>query len=357
MFARLPAVVMLGAFVCLSAACTRVGTASGDAAGGRPSAWTKPGILRIVDLQEPDRLNPLLGNAQLDSDLANFWGGMLLNWSDTNEFVPELATEVPTLENGGISKDNRTVTYHLRPGVLWHDGKPFTADDVIFTWHAVLNKKNNVGSTVGYDIVASIDKRDDHTIVVHLKYAWAPFIASFFAPSGTPYPVLPAHLLAQYDNINRVAYNSQPIGTGPFTVERWQRGSKIVFRANPHYWRGAPKLKEIWYSPIPNENTVITLLQAHEADLEYNGSPTHVASIPYDPGLYDDADRFHAIFDVGPQRAYVRTERFAGTPSALVRPRRCVGSARCHARRRRRGTDRSACLSLGAQRKREALYV
>ncbi|GAC1541892.1 MAG: peptide ABC transporter substrate-binding protein [Vulcanimicrobiaceae bacterium] len=270
--------------VCAIAACSRVDTAGGGI-GGRTNAWTKPGILRIVDLQEPDTLNPLLGNAQLDSDLANFWGGMLLNWSDANEFVPELATEVPTLQNGGISKDNRTVTYHLRPGVRWHDGAPFTADDVIFTWHAVLNKKNNVGSTVGYDIVSRIDKRDAHTIVVRLKAPWAPFVASFFAPSGTPYPILPAHLLARYADINRAPFNSRPIGTGPFTVERWQRGSKIVFKANPHYWRGAPKLKEIWYSPIPNENTVITLLQAHEADLEYNGTSTHIAQFRAIPGF------------------------------------------------------------------------
>lgn len=268
------------------AACSRVGTTGvGGGTDGRINAWTKPGILRIVDLQEPDNLNPLLGNSQIDSDLANFWGGMLLNWNDRNEFVPELATDVPTRENGGISKDERTVTYHLRPGVLWHDGAPFTADDVIFTWHAILNKKNNVTSTVGYDIVSSIDKRDAHTIVVHLKYAWAPFVASFFAPSGTPDPVLPAHLLAKLPDINRAAYNTKPIGTGPFVIENWKRGSKIVFKANPHYWRGAPKLSAIWYSPIPNENTVITLLQSHEADLEYNGTTTHVAQFRSIPGF------------------------------------------------------------------------
>jgi len=106
MLARLPALAALAAFFAV-VACARVDTAGGGGAGGRTNAWTHPGILRIVDLQEPDTLNPLVGNAQLDSDLANFWGGMLLNWSDKNEFVSELATEVPTLANGGISKDNR----------------------------------------------------------------------------------------------------------------------------------------------------------------------------------------------------------------------------------------------------------
>lgn len=281
--ARRLAVVLF--FVALAGCSHAVGVAAGGGSSGRVNAWTKPGILRIVNIVEPDTLNPLLGNSQIDSDLANFWGGMLLNWNDGNAFVPELATAVPTLENGGISKDNRTVTYHLRPGVLWHDGKPFTADDVIFTWHAILNPKNNIASTVGYDVVAGIEKRDAHTIVVRLKYAWAPFVATFFAPSGNPYPILPAHLLARYPDINRVAYNSAPVGTGPFTVERWQRGSKIVFKANEHYWRGPPKLKEIWYSPIPNENTIITLLQSHEADLEYNGSQRNVAQFRSIPGF------------------------------------------------------------------------
>lgn len=56
---------------------------------------------------------------------------------------------VPTIENGGISADGKTIVYHVHPGVLWHDGKPFTADDVVFTWRAILNKKNNIESTVG----------------------------------------------------------------------------------------------------------------------------------------------------------------------------------------------------------------
>jgi peptide/nickel transport system substrate-binding protein len=266
--------------LCL-AGCTRVGTSSNEASG---NPWTHHGLLRIVNLAEPDSLNPVIGAQQIDSELAQLWGGMLFNWTDKNELDPELATEVPTLANGGISKDGKTVVYHLRQGVLWHDGAPFGADDVIFTWHALMNKKNNVSSTVGYDLITSIDKRDEHTIAVHLKTAYAPFVATFFAPSGTPYPVLPKHLLARYDNINQIAYNSQPVGTGPYILDRWQRGNKIVFHANPHYWRGAPKLAEIWYTPVPNENTIVTLLQSHDADLEFRGTANNYAVLAHVPG-------------------------------------------------------------------------
>jgi peptide/nickel transport system substrate-binding protein len=276
---RLIATVALAATV---AGCTRIATQSaGDASG---NAWTHHGLLRIVDLSEPDTLNPLVGNQQIDSDLAQLWGGFFFNYSDRNEFVPELATEVPTLANGGISSDGKTIVYHLRRGVTWQDGVPFDARDVVFSWHAIMNPKNNVPSTVGYDDVARIDVRDPYTIAVHLKAAYAPFVASFFAPSGTPYPVLPAHLLAKYDSLNQVPFNSRPIGTGPFSVERWTRGQKIVFHANPHYWRGAPKLREIWYSPVPDENTIVTLLQSHEADLEYHGASDFIEQFSHIPG-------------------------------------------------------------------------
>lgn len=260
---------LLLASLLLSAGCARVGTQSATTSG---HPWTRHGLLRIVNVTEPDTLNPVVGAEATDSDLAFLWAGFLFDWSDRNAFVPDLATEVPTLRNGGVSADGKTIVYHLRPGVLWQDGMPFTADDVIFTWHAVMNKNNNVSSTVGYDLITSIDKRDDYTIAVHLRRPYAPFIATFFAPSASPYPVLPAHLLAKYPNINQIPFNSKPVGTGPFSVERWQRGSKIVFRANPHYWRGRPKLDQIWFTPVPDENTIVTLLQSHEADLEYYGA-------------------------------------------------------------------------------------
>jgi peptide/nickel transport system substrate-binding protein len=243
------------------------------------------GLLRIVDISEPDTLDPVIGSQQIDSDLAQLWGGMLFNWTDRDELDPELATSVPSSTNGGISKDGKTIVYHLRRGVLWHDGAPFTADDVIWTWHAVMNKKNNVPSTAGFDLIASIDKRDPHTIAVHLRHAFAPFVSTFFAPSSDPYPILPAHLLARYADINQIPFNSAPVGTGPFTVEKWERGEKIVFKANPHYWRGRPKLDEIWYTPIPDENTVVTLLTTHEADLEYNGASKNYAQLAHIEGF------------------------------------------------------------------------
>jgi len=113
--------VLAAALAVALAGCQRVatvqsGTSEGGASGGR-HAWTKPGILRIASLNDPDSLSPLVGEYQVDVDLSMFWAGYLFNYDDQNRLVPELAAEEPTLANGGISPDGLTITYHLRKGV------------------------------------------------------------------------------------------------------------------------------------------------------------------------------------------------------------------------------------------------
>jgi peptide/nickel transport system substrate-binding protein len=267
-----------------STGCTKVSTSTQSGPGAGGARHTIHGVLRIGNNSEPDNMNPVVGNQQIEVDLSMFWGGYLLNWSNDNAFVPELATQEPTLENGGISKDGLAITYHLRKGVKWQDGPEFTADDVIFTWQAIMNPKNNVSSRVGYDLVSAIDKKDPYTIVVHLKRRFAPFVASFFTMSGTPFPVLPQHLLAQYPDINRVPYNDKPVGTGPFIVSSWEHGVVITMVANPNYWRGPPKLQKVEYHIIPNENTLLTEMQTHELDFTFNASASQWQELKDIPG-------------------------------------------------------------------------
>ena len=255
-------------------------------------------MLRFANLSDPDTLSPLVGNFQVDVDLSMFWAGYLFNYSDAGVLVPELAAEEPTAQNGGIAKDGRTITYHLRRGVQWQDGAPFTAADVVFSWHAVMNPANNVSSRVGYDDVASIDTPDPYTAVVHLEKPFAPFVGTFLTMAGTPIPVYPKHLLAQYRDLNQIPYNSKPVGTGPFIVQEWHRGQVLRMVANPHYWRGAPKLKEVDYHVIPDDNTIVNALRAHDIDLWYNASAT----------LYPAASKIagtHAVLTPFTQYSYV----------------------------------------------------
>ncbi len=292
-------------------ACTRVDTT----ATGERHSWTKPGVLRIASLSDPDTLSPLVGNFQIDVDLSMFWAGYLITQDDRSQPVPDLATAVPTLANGGIARDGKTITYHLRRGVQWQDGAPFGADDVVFSWHAVMNPNNNVSSRVGYDDITRIDTPDPYTAVVHLARPFAPFVDTFLTLAGAAIPVYPKHLLAKYPDLNRVAYNSAPVGTGPFIVREWHRGENLRMVANPHYWRGAPKLSEVDYQVVPDENSILNTIRSHAADLWYNASTplygeaskipgTHPVLTPFNQMAYLAFNTSHPVVsDVAVRRA------------------------------------------------------
>ena len=143
-------------------ACTRVATTqsgtgtgtNGAAVPGQRHSWTRPGVLRIASLSDPDTLNPLLGTFQVDTDLSLFWGGYLFITTTATSTSPNWRRRSRRWRTAAFRKDGLTITYHLRRGVLWQDGAPFGADDVVFTWHAVMNPNNNVQSRVGYDLIA-----------------------------------------------------------------------------------------------------------------------------------------------------------------------------------------------------------
>ncbi len=251
-----------------TASCERTADASA-VVGDRVNAWTVPGVLRIETDASVDNLNPLLGQESIDTDISMFWAGHLFNWTDDKKLLPELATEVPTVGNGGISRDGRTIVYHLRRGVTWQDGEPFDADDVVFTWRAIMNPRNDVAVRQGYDLVERIETPDHYTLVVHLRKPYAPFVATFFAMSNTSYPVLPKHLLGRYPSIDTVAYNHLPVGTGPFRVVAHDaHGLKLV--ANRNYWRGVPLLSEVYIRFQHDDTKILADLRSHTIDLYYN---------------------------------------------------------------------------------------
>ena len=290
------------------------------------NAWTTHGVLRIAGRQQPDNLNLLLGTQTVDTDLSMFWAGYLFDWSDANELIPDLAVRVPTPANGDISRDGLRVTYHLRRGVKWQDGAPFTADDVVYTWQQIMNPRNLTVTRLGYDVIASIAKSDPYTIDVRLKHPYAPFVNSFLTMANHPYLVLPKHLLAKYPDLNHAEYNSLPVGTGPFRVERYERGSQITFVANPLYWRGPPKLRRVEFRIVENDATILTLLQSHAIDVYYRAPESAIANLRGIPGTRVVISPFTRFADLGlnaanPALADVRVRRalaFATDRAALV---------------------------------------
>jgi len=223
--------------------------------------------LRIAININPMELNPILAQNSIESFTDGLMFDLLVTQDQHHHQVADLAAVVPTLQNGGISKDGLRVTYHLRHGVKWHDGAPFTSKDVKFTWQAIMNPRNNVVSRRGYDQVTSVDTPDDYTVVFHMKRLFAPAIDSIFGESDTPYRILPAHLLASDQNLNQISFNAAPVGTGPFEFVRWLRSDRIELKANPYYFRGVPRLKRMTLKIIPEDNTVLAQLLSHEVDL------------------------------------------------------------------------------------------
>ncbi len=265
-------IVILGLSL-LFTGCSKPGASTGGA--NAPSS----GVLRVGNFAEPTSLNPLLSTNTAENFLDSLAFDLLVTLDDKGKEVPDLAQVVPTLQNGGISKDGLTITYHLRQGVKWQDGAPFTSDDVKFSWQAVMNPNNNVVERRGYDQVQSVDTPNPYTAVFHLKQPFAPFVDTVFGESDDPFRVVPKHILAQYPNINQVPFNQQPIGTGPFKVARWIHGDHIEYVANPFYFRGTPKLKRINVYTVTDGNTIESELRAHDLDLAVNLPTANLANL------------------------------------------------------------------------------
>jgi peptide/nickel transport system substrate-binding protein len=255
-------------------ACTKAGdTGAGGSSAGAGNPWTHHGRLVMSTAADPKSLLVTIDSSQPTLELSMFMFSYTVRYDDHSRPVPDAVTEVPTLENGDVSKDGLTLKYKLRHNILWHDGQPLTCRDMRFTWQAVMNPHNNVQTTVGYDAIKDIDCTDPYVAVVHMKHVYAPFLQQLWSVNGNA-PILPEHILAKYNDakgsFNTAPYQSAPIGSGPFQFVAWDRGSAVRMKAFPKYFRGRPKLDEVIYKIIPDGNTEVTQLQTHEVDLGFN---------------------------------------------------------------------------------------
>ena len=252
----------------LLAACAKTGNVASTSGGaGAPNAHTIPHTLRIGDTQDFDTLNPHLATAITLGNLSQLTMAYLVRYGADNRPVPELATEVPTEKNGGISANGLTITWHLRRDVKWSDGAPFDGDDVVWSTNAVNNPANNEVGRDGWDLITKIDEPDKYTVIYHLKKPYSGYLPTFFGSAGANPCILPKHILASLPNINNAPYNAKPVGIGPFRYTEWARGDHVTMEANPYYWRGEPKIKKVVFKIVPDRNTLLTQLQTGELDM------------------------------------------------------------------------------------------
>jgi peptide/nickel transport system substrate-binding protein len=219
---------------------------------------------------DPLSLDPLFAHADaavVEQQLAHLCFEPFFDLDAGGNAVPELIDAVPTVRNGGISRDGRTLTYHLRRGVLWSDGVRVSARDVLFTLRAILDPRNPVGSHEGYELIDRAEAPSPLTVRFHLRRAWAPAVATLFSYGTSPQYVLPEHVLAKQAPLAQAPFNAAPSACdGPFVFRSWQRGDRIEYDANPRYWRGRPAIDRLDVRVVVDPSTNLTLLRSGASD-------------------------------------------------------------------------------------------
>lgn len=256
---------LLSIAVLLLAACTVTGpeepvpvqpTAAPTA---KPMESDEGRTLRILYWQAPTILNPHLSTGAKDWDASRITLEPLASYDKDGTLIPFLAAEIPSLENGGVAADGKSVTWKLKQDIKWSDGEPFTADDVLFTYEFISDPETGATSASEYAAVESVEVIGDFTVKVNFKDvnpAWSlPFV-------GVKGMILPRHAFEGYSgaNVREAPANKLPIGTGPYRVippgikpqevlflgTQLVETNKIVYEPNPYY----PGVDQLYFNRV-----------------------------------------------------------------------------------------------------------
>ncbi len=260
-----------------------LGCASGC---GRPTAPAS--TVRFDLAADPQTLNPLFLHpdaASVEQQVARLSFEPFFDLDPAGRPLPALLERIPSRRNGDLSADGRTIRYRLRAGVAWSDGRPVTADDVLFTLREILDPRNPVRSHEGYELIDRAYALGPRSVVFHLKRPWAPAVMTYFGYGISPQFVLPAHVLRLQGPPARAAFNADPsVGDGPYRFVSWRRGEGLRYSANPGYWRGAPAVASLAIRIIPDPSTNLTLLQSGELDWNLV-APAQLAALRGNPRI------------------------------------------------------------------------
>jgi peptide/nickel transport system substrate-binding protein len=214
-------------------------TSGGVARAAEPKLVYKPtkrgggGTLKTLWWQGSTLLNPYFAVGTKDQDGSRIFYEPLASWDPDGNLAPVLATEVPTLQNGGLSKDGKTVIWKLKKGVQWHDGKPFTADDVVFNWEYAADPATAAWCIATYKDIKA-EKVDSHTVRVTFPKP-TPYWADAFV--GVRGMIIPKHVFEPFKGgkSREAPANLKPVGTGPYRYVDFKPGDIVKGELNPNY--------------------------------------------------------------------------------------------------------------------------
>jgi peptide/nickel transport system substrate-binding protein len=221
------------------------------------------GTLQVVVTPEPPMLMQGLNQNGPTNMIAGNIYESLLRYDEKLNPLPSLA------KSWEKSADEKVYTFHLQPGVTWHDGKPFSADDVVFSLDAFLREVHPRWRPIANGQVEKIEKVDDLTVKVTLKQPFGPFILSQEVSSA---PIVPKHVYEGTDYRSNPA-NATPIGTGPMKFKEWKRGSYVELVRNDAYWdTGKPRLDAIYFQFIPDAASRAIAYETGKVDVLTGGA-------------------------------------------------------------------------------------
>jgi peptide/nickel transport system substrate-binding protein len=252
--ARLGAVLAL---LGLAAGCTGEAAVTEGQTGANTPAYGD--TLIEASIGNVSSLIPNITSDQASRDVGTYMYNGLVTLGRDLEIVPELAT------SWAFSKDCLTLEFKLHPGVRWHDGAPFTADDVVFTYETTVDPKTPSPYRSDYQDVERVEAIDPHTVRVTYKKPYAKALLSWAVS------MLPKHLLEPYVKTGKLKDAPQnwtaPVGTGPYRFKEMKSGEKVVVVANPDYFKGRPNISRIVYRIIPSQATIFLELKARGVDV------------------------------------------------------------------------------------------
>jgi peptide/nickel transport system substrate-binding protein len=223
---------------------------------------TKPTGQAVVGLsQEPTVFNPLMIAIEVDQGV--WWNLFNPLWGvePDGSFTPQLASEVPGLENGGVSEDGLHWRVRLRSDVKWHDGAPFTAEDLKFSFDLLNDPKFRAGRRTGYELVRDFAIVSPTEVTWRMERPYAPFV-SILAWTF----LVPQHILSKAADPNTAPFNNAPVGTGPFRWGERQPGDHVTLVANEHYFGKGPYLERVTFKYIADLTVLYTQFRTGEID-------------------------------------------------------------------------------------------
>ncbi len=230
--------------------------------------------------QEPEILNAFIRTQTVAIEAAGYYEEGLAAADPDGNFYARLASEVPSVENGGVSEDGLTITWNLREGIKWSDGEPFTCEDVKFTYDAIMNPESGAVNSSSYSAIESVTCEDDYTAVVQYSQFYAPFLTNFNA-------ILPKHATGDPAKMTEWEYNWMPVGTGPFKLQEWIPGDRMVYVKNENYrdYPEKPLVDKIILRIIESREVGKTLITSGEIDALWNMTEADIPDFEDNPNI------------------------------------------------------------------------